>query len=117
MANPDETASTDTAAQKESETIKHLAVEGYEFDCDTDLMDDVTALDLIHQIEDKNRISAVVPLLHFMIGDEEYDKLAAFFIKKDAEEHKDIKGYRPRFRASMLSKIYRVIVDNFDPKG
>jgi len=117
MPTENENQDQSAAPQKESTTIKHLTVEGYEFDCDTDLMDDVTALDLIHQIEDKNRVSAVVPLLHFMIGDEEYDKLAAFFIKKDAEDHKDIKGYRPRFRASMLSKIYRVIVDNFDPKG
>lgn len=106
----------DTNAQKASDTIKELTVEGYTFKVDTDLIDDVDALDIIHEIEDKNRVSAIKPLLHFLIGDAEYEKMKAHFIKLDAEANKDVKDYRPRFRAGMLGKIYTEIIANFDPK-
>lgn len=96
--------------------LKLIKVEDYEFYCDTDLMDDVEALDIIHQIEDKARVSAIVPLLHFLLSDEEYNKLAEHFIKKDVEEHKGVKGYRPRFRASKLTAIYNAVIAQFSPK-
>lgn len=105
------------AEPTENSTIKHIEVEGYEFDVDTDLLDDVQALDIIHQIEDKQRVSAIVPLLHFLIGDTEYAKLEAHFIKADAEAHKEQDGYRARFRASKLTTLYNAIIKHFDPKG
>jgi len=111
MAKPDETATT------ENDELKLIKVEDYEFYCDVDLMDDVDALDIIHQIEDKSRVSAIVPLLHHLLSDEEYNKLAQHFIKKDAEEYKAKKDYRPRFRASKLTAVYNAIIAQFSPKG
>jgi len=111
MAKPDETATT------ENDELKLIKVDDYEFYCDTDLMDDVEALDIIHQIEDKNRVSAIVPLLHFLLSDDEYNKLAQHFIKADAADHKDKKDYRPRFRASKLTAVYNAVIAQFSPKG
>lgn len=101
----------------EEQTKQLIKVEGYEFLCDTDLIDDVEALDIIHQIEDKNRVSAIVPLLHFLLSDEEYNKLAMHFVKQDAEKHKNVKGYRPRFRATKLTAVYNAVIAQYDPKG
>lgn len=111
MAKPDETATN------ENDELKLIKVEDYEFYCDVDLMDDVDALDIIHQIEDKSRVSAIVPLLHHLLSDDEYNKLAQHFIKKDAEQYKAKKDYRPRFRASKLTAVYNAIIAQFSPKG
>ena len=115
MASPDETQ-TQSASDAQEPELKLIKVEDYEFYCDTDLMDDVEALDIIHQIEDKSRVSAIVPLLHFLLSDDEFNKLSAHFIAKDKEEHKKIKGYRPRFRASKLTAIYNAVIAQFSPK-
>lgn len=117
MANPDETQNKPADNDQVDAELKLIKVDDYEFHCDTDLMDDVEALDIIHQIEDKSRVSAIVPLLHFLLSDEEYNKLAAHFTKKDAEEHKGIKGYRPRFRATKLTSVYNAVIAQYDPKG
>ena len=114
MATKDETKKAD---QPVNPNLKLIEVDEYKFYCDTDLMDDVEALDIIHQIEDKNRVSAIVPLLHFLLSDEEYNKLAAHFTKADAKENKAIEGYRPRFRASKLTAVYNAIIAQFNPKG
>lgn len=116
MANPDENAAPSTAEEKTPE-LKTIKYDGYEFECDTDLIDDVEGLDIIHQIEDKGRISAIVPLLHFIMSDDEYNKLSQYFIQKDADEHKGVKGYRPRFRATKLSGLYTAIIEQYNPKG
>lgn len=100
----------------ETATTKELDFEGYKFKVDTDLLDDVDAFALINKIENENQITAVVPLMHFLIGKEEFDKLKAHFVAKDAEAHKDEKGYKPRLRIAKLGDIYQVIIKNFDPK-
>jgi hypothetical protein len=100
----------------ETSTTKELDFEGYKFKVDTDLLDDVDAFALINKIENENQITAVVPLMHFLVGKEEFEKIKAHFTKLDAEEHKDEKGYKPRLRIGKLGDIYQVIIKNFDPK-
>lgn len=85
---------------------RELTFEGYKFSVDTDLLDDVEAFEIIDRIENKGQVAAVVPLLEFLIGKEGYELMKAHFVKKEG-----------RFRVSKLSKIYEVIVENFDPKG
>lgn len=85
---------------------KELEFEGYKFKVDTDLLDDVEAFEIIDRIENKGQVAAVVPLLEFLIGKDGFAEMKAHFVKKEG-----------RFRVSKLSKIYEVIVENFDPKG
>lgn len=85
---------------------KELEFEGYKFTVDTDLLDDVEAFENIDRIENKGQAAAIVPLLHFLIGKDGYDKMKAHFTEKDG-----------RFRMTKLSKVYQVIIENFDPKG
>lgn len=106
----------DTTPPVETSTTKELDFEGYKFKVDTDLLDDVDAFALINKIENENQITAVVPLMHFLIGKPEFDKMKQHFVEKDAEEHKDEKGYKPRLRIGKLGDIYQVIIKNFDPK-
>lgn len=98
-------------------TKKELEVNGYKFILDTDLVDDVDAFEIIDRIENKNQVVAIIPLLHYLIGKPEYDKMKAHFEKADAAEHEGEEGYKGKFRMSKLSDVYKVIVDNFDPKG
>lgn len=85
---------------------KELEFEGYKFVVDTDLLDDVEAFEIIDRIENKGQVAAVVPLLEFLIGKDGYTAMKAHFVKTEG-----------RFRVSKLSKVYELIVENFDPKG
>lgn len=123
-----ETDQQTTAKKDDAEkgSIKELSLEGYKFEVDTDLLDDVEAFEYIDKIENKGQIGAIVPLITFMIGDKGLEEMKAHFTKKDAEEHaaklkadgkKADPDYKGRFRVSKLMKVYEVIVSEFDPKG
>lgn len=84
---------------------KELEIDGYKFTVDTDLLDDVEAFELIDQIENKKQVTAIVPLLKFLIGKQGYDDMKAHYIKTEG-----------RFRVTKLSKVYELIIENFDPK-
>ena len=96
---------------------KELELDGIKFVVDTDLLDDVEAFELINKIENQNQITAVVPLMHFLVGKEEFERIRDEFTKLDAEKHKGEEGYKPRLRIGKLGEIYQVIIKNFDPKG
>lgn len=100
-----------------SNGAKELELDGVKFTVDTDLLDDVDAFALINKIENENQITAVVPLMHFLVGKEEFERIRSEFTKLDAEAHKDEEGYKPRLRIGKLGEIYQVIIKNFDPKG
>lgn len=102
--------------EPENESIKNLEIEGYKFEVDTDLMDDVEAFGYIDSIENKGNSAGIVPLLKFLIGDKGFEDMKAHFTELDAKEHKGQKDYKPRWRASKLVKVYTVIAENFDPK-
>lgn len=91
---------------QKTETTKELEFEGYKFTVDTDLLDDVEAFEHIDRIENKGQVAAIVPLLNFLIGPDEYEKMKAHFVEKEG-----------KFRLTTLTKIYEVIIENFDPKG
>lgn len=86
-------------------TTKELEIDDYKFIVDTDLLDDVEAFEHIDRIENKNQVVAIVPLLHFLIGKDGFEKMKAHFVQKEG-----------KFRISKLSKVYEVIIKNFDPK-
>ena len=95
---------------------KELEVDGYKFKVDTDLLDDVDAFALINKIENDNQLTAVVPLMNYLIGKPAFDAMKKYFVDKDAEAHKDVKGYHPRMRLAKLGEIYQEVIKNFDPK-
>lgn len=103
--------------KEEKTNLKKITVDGYEFTCDTDLIDDVETFELVDRIENKKQIVAIVPFLQLLIGDVEYSKMKTFFAQKDAEEHKDQPNYKARFRLSKLTDVYQAIIEQFDPKG
>lgn len=85
---------------------KELEFEGYKFTVDTDLLDDVEAFEHIDRIENKGQVAAIVPLLKFLVGEKGYDDMKAHFVKTEG-----------RFKVTKLTKVYEVIIENFDPKG
>lgn len=103
--------------QTPQSTIKEIEVEGYKFNVDTDLLDDIETLDFIDRIENKGQTAAILPLLKFIMGDEAFEEMKANYIKRDAEDHKDVKNYKPRMRMSKINDIYLAIIEKFDPKS
>ena len=99
------------------ETIKDITLDGYTFKADMDLLDDVDAFAIIDRIENKGQVAAIVPLLNFLVGQEEVAKLKAHFTEKDAGEHKGQKDYKARFRIEKLNDVYMAIIEQYDPKG
>lgn len=95
-----------TPTKTDGSVKRELTIDGYKFKVDTDLLDDVEAFEIIDRIENKNEVTAVVPLLKFLIGEKGYEEMKAHFVKKEG-----------RFRVTKLSKVYEVIVADFDPKG
>lgn len=102
--------------EQKNSTVKDVEVDGYKFTVDTDRIDDVEALEFIERIENKGQVAAVLPLLKFILGNDEYEKMKAAFIEMDAKDHADEKGYQGRFRTSKLSEVYLAIIDKIDPK-
>lgn len=103
--------------KKQKSSIKDIEVEGYKFKVDTDMLDDVEIFELIDRIENKQQIAAIVPLLEFLIGGEEYQKMKTHFTEADAKENEGKEGYKGRFRLSKLQDVYLAIIEQFDPKG
>lgn len=93
---------TESAFKSEVKTMK---VGDYEFTANTDLLDDVEAFEYIDKIETNGQVSAIVPLLRFLIGAEGYQQMKDHFVKTEG-----------RFRMTRLSEVYKVIIKNFNPK-
>ncbi len=104
------------ADKKPADNLKQIEVGGYKFKVDTDMLDDVEIFELVDRIENKGQVAAIVPLLQFLIGEDEYQKMKAHYADADAKEHKDNKDYKGRFRLSKLQEVYLAIIDKFDPK-
>ena len=88
------------------DTIIDITVEDYAFKVDTDRIDDVEVLDTIDAIENQKKLKEIITFLQYLIGAEGYDKMKAYFIKKDG-----------KFKLSTLFKVYQGIFEKFDPKG
>lgn len=80
--------------------------DGYTFEVDTAMLDDVKIVDLIERIEAGKSLKATVEFLHYLIGKDGYEKMEQFFVKRDG-----------RFKLTVLTRIYYAIFEKFDPKG
>lgn len=109
-------ADEDQAKTDKTNGVKELELDGIKFTVDTDLLDNVEAFEHIDRIENKGQVAAIVPLLLFLIGEEGYNKIKADFTAADAKEHEGEPDYKGRFRVTKLSKVYEVIIENFNPK-
>lgn len=116
----------DTEKPVETSTTQELEFEGYKFKVDTDLLDDVDAFALINKIENENQLTAIVPLMYYLVGKPEFNKMKDYFAQKDAEEHAaelEKAGkpaeptYKPRMRLNKLGELYQVLIKDFNPKG
>lgn len=90
----------------ESKTVKEIEVDGYKFKVDMDLMDDIEAFGYIDRIENNGQISAIVPLLKYLVGEDGVKEMTDFFKKKYG-----------KFRLTKLMNVYEAIAAKFDPKG
>lgn len=109
------------ADEAKTTSVKDIEVDGYKFQADLDLLDDVEAFEIIDRIENKGQVAAIVPLLTFLIGAPEYEKMKAHFAEQDAKAHAEKapedKAYKGRFRISKLNDVYVAIIAKYDPKG
>lgn len=87
-------------------TIKNVTVDGYSFEIDTDRIDDVEILDTIDAIENQKQLKEIITFLKYLVGDEGYEALKAYFVEKDG-----------KFKLSKLFSVYEAIFKEFDPKG
>lgn len=115
--NPAQAGADYKAPEPENEIkLTPIDFEGCKFDIDPDLLDDVDAFALINKIENENQLTAVVPLMNYLVGKPKFAEIKQYFTQKDAEAHKDVKGYHPRMRLKKLGELYQEIIKHFDPK-
>lgn len=89
-----------------SETTKEVDIEGYKLTVDYDLVDDVDNLELINKIEQGGYLYGIIEFLQKIVGQDEYDNLKAYFVKKEG-----------KLSLTKLGEIYQKIFEQFSPKG
>lgn len=92
-------------ADETEKKLRDVTYDGYTFKLDDDLLDDVEVLEMIDAVESENKPGAVIRLLKQIIGDDGYDAMKAYFVKKDG-----------RFKMTKMMKIYEAIFAGFSPK-
>lgn len=103
---PEDVPAPTPAAEAPKSEIKDITFDGYAFKLDMELLDDVELLEMIDAIENQSKPGVIIQLLRNLIGDDGYDEMKAYFVKKDG-----------RFKMSKLSSVYQAIFEDFDPKG
>lgn len=103
-AKEDMAAAVEAADNFKGEKLD-VEFDGYKFTVDTGLLDDVGIVDLIDRIETGKSLKAVVEFLHYLVGEDGYKEMEAFFVKRDG-----------RFKLTKLSRVYYAIFEKFDPK-
>lgn len=93
-------------AVAEKQKLKELEYDGFKFSINEELLDDVELLEMIDAIENDQKPALIITLLKKLIGDDGYDVMKAYFVEKDG-----------RFKMTKLGEIYKVIFEDFDPKG
>lgn len=96
---------TDKPATPPKADIKEVEFEGYKFNVNFDVIDDVENIEIIDKIENQNNVVAIIDFLKSMIGHGQYEIMKEYFVKKDG-----------KFKISKLTGIYQAIFDKFDPK-
>lgn len=101
-----ETAPAPAAPSDPANTeLKDVTVDGYTFQVDMSLVDDVDNVELVDKIENEHNLKAIVEFLQKLLGADGYDKLRAYYVEKDG-----------RFKLSKLGEIYQAIFEQFNPK-
>jgi len=85
--------------------LTELVVDGYTFQADIDLIDDVETLETIEDIEG-GKVSQIITLVKKVVGEQGYEDMKAHFTEKNG-----------RMQISVLNKVFEVIFEKFDPKG
>lgn len=83
--------------------IKHFEHEGFKFDVDLDAMDDVEFLTLAD--EAMVRGGALIDIAKLVFGNDDYEKLKAYFVKKDG-----------KLKISTLKAIFDKVIASESPK-
>jgi hypothetical protein len=102
----DKPTATPAAPEEPKSQIRQITFEGYSFEVNLDVVDDVENVELIDKIENQQNVKAIVDFLERLLGKDGYEKLKAHMVAKDG-----------RFRLSKLGDIYTAIFEQFDPKG
>lgn len=79
--------------------IKKLEIDGYEFEYNTENLDDVDMLDLIDEVEE-GAFQKLPKLLRLILGKNTYDELKGAMVKKHGA-----------FRISKMEEVYTKILD------
>ena len=90
--------------EKESSVVK-LEVDGFKFEVDTDLIDDVETLEVIEDIQNGHP-TKIITFLKQILGESTYTEMKRHYTEKDG-----------RMRISTLNKVFETIFEKFDPKG
>lgn len=107
MVSEDNTKKDETlTAPVQPEKYKEVEVDGYKFNIDPEVLDDVELLEMIDGIENGEKPALIISLLKKLVGDDGYEQMKAYFVKKDG-----------RFKMSKLGDIYKAVFEGFDPKG
>lgn len=101
-----EPAGQSTQPSNTSDSTKEVDIEGYKLNVDYDIVDDVDNLELINKIENEGYLYGIIEFLQKIIGQDEYDKLKAYFVEKNG-----------KLSLTKLGEIYQKIFEQFDPKG
>lgn len=88
----------------EDNKLAQIEVDGYKFEVDTDLVDDVEMLETIEEIQN-GQPTKIIVFLKQILGEDTYKEMKDHYVKKEG-----------RMRISTLNKIFEAIFEKFDPK-
>ena len=88
----------------EQNKLAQIEVDGYKFEVDTDLVDDVETLETIEEIQN-GQPTKIIVFLKQILGEDAYKEMKAHYVKTQG-----------RMRISTLNKVFEAIFEKFDPK-
>ena len=85
--------------------LAQIDIDGFKFEVDTDLVDDVETLEVIEEIQN-GQPTKIITFLKQILGESTYAEMKAHYVKTQG-----------RMRISTLNKVFEAIFEKFDPKG
>lgn len=92
------------AENETKKDIRHIEYQGYKADVDMDVLDDVRFLELTDEVMKSD--TGLIPLMRFVFGEDGYEKMKAYFVKKEG-----------RLKISTLGEIYGQLFNQVPPKA
>lgn len=90
--------------EKTSKALKHINIEGIEFDIDPEVLDDVRFFEYLQEIED-GRPTSYIRVIKHILGDS-YNKVISEFEKKDG-----------KVSIAKSQQIFEEVTRQIDPKS